>query len=491
MRSGGLLVLVGLAGAGACAKGIPIPEATPTVKVPAGTFLLGGGPSSCQAQTGNCGSTTGVHPVVLPQLFDIETHEVTIRQYQACVELGHCCGDASNSNYADEGDLPAEVRIEQARQYCQYRNRRLPTEAEWEVAARVKDATGATQAYPWGDTPLGCDQLPSQDCSGDHRLGPVGSTAVDKTPLGIYDMAGSVAEWVEDDYTLALGCRFQTTSSTLCGGDTACTANVCGASAGCQTECQGNGAIGGCGGSLPNNGDFCPAVPATEALVDPFFATYDHATQAQGSGCSNNSQSQSFAVPMSKGGGVWEPACAHNPAMRTAQQIYGMGGGGNGARQLGFRCVQRGSTPGLPKAAGTARLMLTTPPACGTIEIASVTPDTPPLGWGNQTRVALGSQLGWATGKYDATSKKYTINLTDKQAVPGSPCPLSSYQPMFNNSGILVLSSVPITAFDVQIRYPGQGGTPNCQVSYTQTVNLLGNVNSCSGVGPSNSPSCQ
>jgi hypothetical protein len=194
---------------------------------------------------------------------------------------------------------------------------------------------------------------------------------------------------------------------------------------------------------------------------------------------------------MSKGGGVWEAACAHNPAMRTAQQGYGTGGSGNSGRQLGFRCVQRSSTPSLSRPTGSARLMLTATPACGTVEIASVTPDTPPVGWGTQTRVALGSQLGWATGKYDATLKKYTINLTDKQAFPGSPCPLSSYQPMFNNSAMLVLSGVPVTPFDVQIRYPGQGGIPNCVVSYTQTVNLLGNVNSCSGVGPSSTPSCQ
>jgi formylglycine-generating enzyme required for sulfatase activity len=162
MKSVLWLLLAALVGASACAKGIPLPDTSPTVKVPAGTFVLGGGPTTCPAQTGNCGSTTGSHPVALSQPFDIEVHEVTIRQYQACVELGHCCGDASDNNYADEGDLPAQVRIEQARQYCQYRNRRLPTEAEWEVAARIKDATGATQAYPWGDAPLTCGQIPSQ-----------------------------------------------------------------------------------------------------------------------------------------------------------------------------------------------------------------------------------------------------------------------------------------------------------------------------------------
>lgn len=485
------LLLAALVGAGACAKGIPLPDTSPTVKVPAGTFVLGGGPTTCPAQTGNCGSTTGSHPVALSQPFDIEVHEVTIRQYQACVELGHCCGDASENNYADEGDLPAQVRIEQARQYCQYRNRRLPTEAEWEVAARIKDATGATQAYPWGDTPLTCGQIPSQECrSGNQELAPVGSNSLDKTPLGIFDMAGSVAEWVEDDFTPGVGCRFQVALGAICSGDSTCTANMCNTPAGCQTECQGSGGMNSCGSTLANGGDTCPTIPAGEVMIDPCFVTYDHGTQAQTSGCQYSS-SQSSSAPMSKGGGVWEPSCAQNPAMRTSQQGYGSSGGSsNGGRQLGFRCVQRGTSPSLPATTGTARLMLSTSPTCGVIEIASVTPDTPPAGWGSQTRIALGSQLGWAVGKYDATAKKYTINLNDKQAFPGSPCPVTSYQSLWNGSALLVLSGVPVTSFDVQIKYPAQNGGSNCVVSYTQTVNLLGYQNSCSGIGPSSGGYC-
>jgi formylglycine-generating enzyme required for sulfatase activity len=484
------LSLAALVGAGACAKGIPLPDTSPTVKVPAGTFIIGGGPQACPAQTGNCGSTTGSHPVVLSQPFDIEVHEVTIGQYQACVELGHCCGDASDSNYANNGDLPAQVRIDQARQYCQYRNRRLPTEAEWEVSARVKDATGAMQAYPWGDTPLACGQIPSQDCrSGNQELAPVGSSALDKTGLGIFDMAGNVAEWVEDDFTLGVGCRFQVALGPICSGDTTCTANMCNTPAGCQTECQGGGFSGGCGGSLANGGDTCPTVPAGEGMVDPFVVTYDHGTPAQNSGCQNSSPSSS--APMSKGGGVWEPSCAQNPAMRTSQQGYGSSGGsGNGGRQLGFRCVQRGTSPSLPRATGTARLSLSTAPTCGVIEIASVTPDTPPSGWGTQTRVALGSPLGWAIGKYDTMAKKYTIDLNDKQVFPGTPCPVTNYQPTWNGSGFLVLSGVPVTSFDVQIKYPAQSGSSNCVLSYTQTVNLLGYQNSCSGIGPPSGAYC-
>jgi hypothetical protein len=267
---------------------------------------------------------------------------------------------------------------------------------------------------------------------------------------------------------------------------------MCNTPAGCQIECQGNGMINGCMTStLANGGDTCPTVPAGEAMVDPFFVTYDHGTQSQGSGCQYSSTPSSSA-PMSKGGGVWEPACAQNPAMRTAQQSYGSSGSnGNGARQRGFRCVQRGTPSTLPMPAGTARLAFSsTPPACGIIEITSATPDTPPSGWGTQTLVALGSPLGWAVGKYNAAQKKYTIDLADKQAFPASPCPMTGYQTMFNGSAMLVLSGVPVTSFDVQIKYPGQNGSSTCVVSYTQTVNLLGNLNSCSGMGPPSGAYC-
>jgi formylglycine-generating enzyme required for sulfatase activity len=487
-----LVLLAALATPGACAKGIPLPEATPTVLVPAGTFIIGGGPVACPVQTGNCGSTTGARPVVLSQSYGIEAHEVTIRQYQACVELGYCCGDASDGNYADHGDQPAQVRIEQARQYCRYHGRWLPTEAEWEVAARVKDASGVTQVYPWGDSPLSCGQIPSQDChAGDSEIPAVGSNPLDKTPLGIYDMAGSVAEWVEDDYVAGIGCRFQTLLGSLCSGDSTCAANMCGGAATCQVECQGPGAGNTCGGTLANGGDPCPTVPAGEALQDPFFVTYDHSTQGTGPGCQYNSN-QSSGVAMSKGGGVWEPSCAQNPAMRTAQQNFGSVSSGSGGRQLGFRCVQRdGVSTGFPRPTGTARLMLSAQPTCGVIEVASPTPDAPIAGWGTQTRVALASQLGYALARYDGTLKRYLIDLNDRQAFPNTPCPVSNFQPMFNGGAYLILSAVPVGGFDVAIRYPGQGGTIGCTVSYTQTVNLLSYQNTCSAMGPPGGATCQ
>jgi formylglycine-generating enzyme required for sulfatase activity len=485
----GVTALVSVA---ACAKGIPLPDATPTVTVAEGAFVIGGGPSTCPAQSGQCGSTTPARPIVLEKPFDVEVHEVTVRQYQACVELGHCCGDASDSNFADHGDLPAQVRIDQARQYCRYRDRRLPTEAEWEVAARVKDASGTLQTYPWGSAPLACNQIPAQDCrANDQQLAPVASNPLDKTGLGIYDMAGSVPEWVEDDFTLGVGCRFQVASSMVCNGDANCTATMCNNSGGCQEECQGSTYNLGCASTDANGGQSCPAIPTGEAALDPFIVTYAHATQAQADGCQQTSSSSSSQYPMSKGGGLFEPSCLQNPAVRSLRDNNGaVMVNGNSEPQLGFRCVRTGTQPSWPQATGTARLMLSITPTCGVMEITAVTPDAPPAGWGTQTRVALGSSLGWAVGKYDAGQKKYTIDLTDKQAFPGSPCPTTNYQPTLGGSLVLVLASVPSTSFDVRIKYAGQNGNQGCVVSYTQTVNILGYQSSCSIMGPSGGAQC-
>jgi len=257
----------------------------------------------------------------------------------------------------------------------------------------------------------------------------------------------------------------------------------------CQEECQGAVGSLGCGSFDPNGGQSCPIIPVAETEVDPFFVTYDHAAQTQVSGCQSTSMSSS-QYPMFKGGGMFEPSCSLNPAMRSLAQNYGSPSMGNSERQLGFRCVKTDTRPGLPPASGTARLSLYPTPTCGLIEIASVTLDTPPVGWGTQIRVALGSNLGWATGKFDAALKQYTIDLADKQLFPGTPCPVATYQTLFNGTAVLVLAGVPITSFDVRIRYPGQSGSSNCQIDYTQTVNVITNQGACALTNPPSGAYC-
>jgi len=158
-----------------CAKGIPLPDATATQPIPAGSYLLGGGASICaSSQSLSCGAATPARPTVLTRSFDIDVYEVTVKQFAACAALDQCCGE-NLPDYLSHGDEPVFVTLDQARQYCRFRNRRLPTEAEWEVAARLKDAQGDLQVYPWGDSARACGDVPSSECGGNNNPRTVGT----------------------------------------------------------------------------------------------------------------------------------------------------------------------------------------------------------------------------------------------------------------------------------------------------------------------------
>ncbi len=87
-----------------------------------------------------------------------------------------------------------------AQRYCKEHGKRLPTEAEWEFAARSKAGT----RYPWGDLNPSCDwavfDRKFQGVCAQRGIGPVavGKTLMDRTPLGVYDLGGNGAEWVAD-----------------------------------------------------------------------------------------------------------------------------------------------------------------------------------------------------------------------------------------------------------------------------------------------------
>jgi formylglycine-generating enzyme required for sulfatase activity len=102
-----------------------------------------------------------------------------------------------------QGQRPVvQVTWAAARGFCQAQGKRLPTEAEWERAAR--GSAGAT--FPWGDRRPDCESAvfargPGEACaSSDGGPADVGTTAGDRSPEGVRDLAGNVSEWVEDSF---------------------------------------------------------------------------------------------------------------------------------------------------------------------------------------------------------------------------------------------------------------------------------------------------
>ncbi len=134
--------------------------------------------------------------------FYIDQYEVTNRQYAQCVQAGRCASprlprSVNFTNYYAQfafANFPAIwVAWPDAEAYCAYRGKRLPTEAEWEKAARGPQDT----LYPWGN------EDPTNQANYNYAardVAPVGTFPADRSGYGAYDMAGNVREWVADWY---------------------------------------------------------------------------------------------------------------------------------------------------------------------------------------------------------------------------------------------------------------------------------------------------
>jgi formylglycine-generating enzyme required for sulfatase activity len=163
------------------------PDDVKMVEIPAGTFVMGSADSDAD---------TDEHPVsrIFVDAFRIDKVEVTNSRYVRCVDAGACTPPVG-------GDSTARTRAEhpvtilswpQAVAYCRWAGKRLPTEAEWEKAARGPDG----RRDPWGET-----FAPGRANAG-HTLGlsAVGQYPDGVSPYGALDMAGSVWEWTSSLY---------------------------------------------------------------------------------------------------------------------------------------------------------------------------------------------------------------------------------------------------------------------------------------------------
>jgi len=156
-----------------------------------------------------------VHNVCISP-FEMDVHEVTNAEYKACVDDGGCTAPAFSSSYtrtpppdpAYYGNPTYDnfpviyVDWSQATDYCTWAGKRLPSEAEWEYAAR---GGLAGKRYPWGDTINGLDaNYADSGDPWDNNTSPVGYYA--PNGYGLYDMAGNVSEWGEDDMHESYDC---------------------------------------------------------------------------------------------------------------------------------------------------------------------------------------------------------------------------------------------------------------------------------------------
>jgi len=163
-------------------------EGSTLVYIPSSEFVMGNG-----------GFDAPIRTVALDGFWMYET-KVTNRMYAQCVAVGNCTAPTaelggpvySNPQYANHPVVG--VTWDQSQAYCGWAQGQLPTEAQWEKAAR---GTGGN-VYPWGNDSPACDFLNMSFCSG--RTSEVDAFPDGVSPYGLFDMAGNLFEWVNDWY---------------------------------------------------------------------------------------------------------------------------------------------------------------------------------------------------------------------------------------------------------------------------------------------------
>lgn len=167
----------------------PADAKTDMITIPAGPFTIG-----ChEPDRSLCGGHDMPARIIELDTYAIDRHEVTQAAYAECVAAGRCAEPPGSFDAVQYCRHPVvAVTWDDARMFCEWQGKRLPTEAEWEKAARGPSGL----PYPWGEAAPSCDRATFADCGG--AVSEVASKPAGASPYGVLDMAGNVREWTAD-----------------------------------------------------------------------------------------------------------------------------------------------------------------------------------------------------------------------------------------------------------------------------------------------------
>jgi formylglycine-generating enzyme required for sulfatase activity len=181
---------------------VSVPSQDGMLRLPGGKAVVGSANAKAPA------NERPARPIALSP-FWIDRTEVTVGAYRACVQAGACARPSSTSpscTYTMGDNLPVScVRWTDAESYCRFAKKRLPTEVEWEYAARGPHAV----PFPWGSSPSCSNAMTllnertGRSCA--PHPAPVGSHPSGASVFGVEDMSGNVEEWTADWYVESPG----------------------------------------------------------------------------------------------------------------------------------------------------------------------------------------------------------------------------------------------------------------------------------------------
>ncbi|WP_447962450.1 SUMF1/EgtB/PvdO family nonheme iron enzyme [Nitrospira sp. Ecomares 2.1] len=171
-------------------------DGAPMVRIPAGQFE-----TNLESRSGTGNISEGIRHTVYLKDFFIDKYEVTIERYGKFLEVtGRKAPEYwGHIKMPQDANRPVVgVTWPEAKAYCHWAKKRLPTENEWEKSARGTDG----RMYPWGNEPP-TTQYTNFATFGDFelsKLSPVGTFEKDRSPYEVFDLAGNVSEWTADSW---------------------------------------------------------------------------------------------------------------------------------------------------------------------------------------------------------------------------------------------------------------------------------------------------